>query len=399
MPVARTSRFAPWLLIAVIALIAYGSLYPFNFEPAAVRGGLWEAFKELSWARAGRGDRISNVLLYVPLGFCVYLWLSARLGFMRTAGVALALGLTVSLSIEIAQAYLSPRVPSLKDLALNVLGTGIGVVAGASWNGLSGLLPIPSRSEAPQRDPAAIAVVLLWIGWRLAPFIPRVDLGQLKGALRPLFDPHLQLAAVISYLCYWLVVGHALFSVTRRQVHVEALLILIAVVLMGRLLVGHQGFIPSELAALLLVLPGMILLDRIKSAPSQALLLCGLAAIVVVERLFPFDFVDNVGSFDALAPLHWAAAGLPIHSPTVLQKLFVLAALWWLLRQLGATNRIAGVTLVLFVISIEFLQLWLPARKATVAEPLLAVAVALGMSLLSIRHPNYSRPRGPTLRR
>jgi VanZ family protein len=386
------SRFAPWLLIAVIALIAYGSLYPFRFEPEAVRGGLLEAVKELTWARAGRGDRVSNVLLYLPLGFCAYLWLSARLGFVRTALAALVLGFSVSFSIEIAQAYLSPRVPSLKDLALNVLGTGLGVIAGAGWAALSAMLPIPSRSEAPRRDPAAVSVIVLWLGWRLAPFTPRFDLGQLKNALRPLFDPNLHFAAVASYLCFWLIVSHALFLVTRRQVHVEALLILIAVVLTGRLLVGQQGFVPSELAALLLVLPGMIVFDRIRPQPTQALLLLGLTAIVVVERLFPFNFRPGAGSFELLTPWHWAVAGFPVHSPSLMQKLFVLAAFWWLLRQLGASARTAGFALVGFVLGIEILQLWLPHRQASVGEPLLALLVALGLSVISGGHPPAARP-------
>ncbi len=76
---ARTPRSSiPWLTAAVIALIAYGSLYPFNFKPDA-QSGLVAALSQLSWARAGRGDRISNVLLYLPLGFCLYLWLNERL--------------------------------------------------------------------------------------------------------------------------------------------------------------------------------------------------------------------------------------------------------------------------------------------------------------------------------
>ena len=265
---SSSSRFAPWLLLAVIALIAYGSLYPFRFEPEAVRGGLLQAIQELTWARAGRGDRVSNVLLYLPLGFCVYLWLSPRFGFMHTALVALALGFSVSFSIEIAQAYLSPRVPSLKDLALNMGGTALGLVAGAGWLALGSLLPVPSRSEAPRRDPAAIVVVVLWLCWRWAPFVPRVNLGELRSALQPLFNPDLQIAAIATYLCYWLIVSHALFSLVRRSVHVEWLLILIAAVLIGRLLVGQQGFIPSELAALLLVLPGMIVIDRLRAAPT-----------------------------------------------------------------------------------------------------------------------------------
>ena len=67
-----------WLLLVVLALIVYGSLYPFNFKPDAIEGGVLEALRQLSWARAGRGDRISNVLLYLPLGFCLFLWLELR---------------------------------------------------------------------------------------------------------------------------------------------------------------------------------------------------------------------------------------------------------------------------------------------------------------------------------
>lgn len=378
------SRFAPWLLLAVIVLIAYGSLYPFRFEPEAVRGGLLQAIQELTWARAGRGDRVSNVLLYLPLGFCVYLWLSARLGFARTTLAALALGFSVSFGIEIAQAYLSPRVPSLKDLALNVSGSALGALAGAGWLALSSLLPMPSRSEAPRRDPAAILVVALWIGWRWAPFIPRLGLGDLKSALRPLFDPDLHWSAVSAYLCYWLVVSHTLFSLVRRNVHVEALLILIAAVLIGRLLVGQQGFVPSELVAVLLVLPGTIVIDRLRPAPVQALLAIALCAVVVVERLAPFDFTAAHGSFDVLAPWHWMQAGFPVHTPTLFQTLFLLAALWWLLRQLQWPAALASAAIVGLMLAVEMLQAWLPHGAAGSSDPLLAVLVAIVMSVTAL---------------
>ena len=37
---ARSKSLVPWLLLIVVALIAYGSLYPFNFKPDAFEGGL-----------------------------------------------------------------------------------------------------------------------------------------------------------------------------------------------------------------------------------------------------------------------------------------------------------------------------------------------------------------------
>ena len=83
MPPPRSRSFVPWLLFAVIALIAYGSLYPFNLKPDAIQVGVLQALHELSWARAGRGDRIANVLLYLPLGFCLFLWLATAIASRR----------------------------------------------------------------------------------------------------------------------------------------------------------------------------------------------------------------------------------------------------------------------------------------------------------------------------
>ena len=82
----------PWLLLAVIALIVYGSLYPFNFKPDAIDGGCSRRSRQLSWARAGRGDRISNVLLYLPLGFCLFLWLEHAASRRRRAAARDAAG-------------------------------------------------------------------------------------------------------------------------------------------------------------------------------------------------------------------------------------------------------------------------------------------------------------------
>src|SRR5687767_8548953 len=104
--------FVPWLLVAVIAIIAWGSLYPFNFDAQAVHGSLVEAVSKLTWARAGRGDRVLNVLLYLPLGFCLFLSLGPRRRWRSTA-ITVACGAGFSFAIEVAQSCLPARVPSL----------------------------------------------------------------------------------------------------------------------------------------------------------------------------------------------------------------------------------------------------------------------------------------------
>src|SRR4030095_16175044 len=215
----------PWLLLVVLALIVYGSLYPFNFKADAIQGGLLEALHQLSWMRAGRGDRISNVLLYLPLGFCLFLWLEDRWprrtstldlpsGFClflwletrwhRAPSMiaATALGTLLSLSIEIAQVYISARVSSLTDVTLNAVGTLLGVTAGLAWGGLTRVMHFLGRAERPLRDPGAVLLLGLWLAWRFAPFMPQFDLVKLKAALRPLFSPQFDPVIVFSFLTF-----------------------------------------------------------------------------------------------------------------------------------------------------------------------------------------------------
>jgi hypothetical protein len=53
----------------IVAVILYGSLYPFTFyQPEGGAGPLKHLVQ--SWAeKPGRGDIIANIFLYLPLGF------------------------------------------------------------------------------------------------------------------------------------------------------------------------------------------------------------------------------------------------------------------------------------------------------------------------------------------
>lgn len=401
--------FIPWLLLGMVALIAYGSLYPFTFKPEAFDGGPFEALRQLSWARAGRSDRIANVLLYLPLGFCLLLWLGARLGRKSAALVAVALGSLLSLSIEIAQVYVSPRVSSLTDFMLNTGGTALGVAGGFAWHAMSRLVHCPVRGEAPRRDGGAALVVALWLAWRFAPFQPQADLGKLKAALRPLFDPQLQLGAVLAYLAFWLVVSEALAALVARARHLEALLLTIAVSLVGRLLVAHQAFVPDELAALLLLLPTLIVMNRLTPAPKRLLLVGALTTVLVLERLWPFELTATPGEFDFWPFMAWLAPGLPAALVAtdwsdVFGSLFMFAAVLWTLRETGWSVRTAGVATVGLVAATEVMQAWLVERSASVTDPALAALVAGAFLYLEARRrrnrlgsARITAPRGRSL--
>src|ERR1700753_3442685 len=75
-------------LIAIIVVIAYGSLYPFAFHWVEDGPGPFISLLEGLDKTPGRGDFVSNILLYMPLGFVGTITVGRRVGLAQ-------LGLTV----------------------------------------------------------------------------------------------------------------------------------------------------------------------------------------------------------------------------------------------------------------------------------------------------------------
>jgi len=308
--------------------------------------------------------------------------------------VATVLGTLLSLSIEIAQVYISARVPSLTDVTLNAFGTLLGVTAGLAWGGLTRLMHLPGRAERPLRDPGAVLLLGLWLAWRFAPFVPQFDLVKLKAALQPLFSPQFDPVIVFSFLTFWLVVNQAVAAVVSRPRRLEALLLVIAMVLVGRLLVANQTFLPGELLALLLLLPMLLVMHRLRPRPRRAVLVFAVIVVLLIDGLAPFDFTPPMGRFDLWPFVGWFEIGLPaaiqlIDWSELFGKVFLYGALLWVIKEWGASIGIAVVALTATVFAIEALQAWLPEQNASITDPLLALGVGLGFRSLYQR----MRPR------
>lgn len=378
---ARTRTLIPWLLLAVTALIVYGSLYPFNFKADAIDGGVLQALSKLSWARAGRSDRIANVLLYLPLGFCAFLWIYPRFNKLAALLLATLGGALLSLMVEVAQVYVSARVPSLKDLALNAFGSALGAAGGLVWRGVARLMHLPTREEIPVRDPGAALLVGVWLLFRAAPFVPQWDLGKLKSSLRPLFDPYWDVTAVFIYLVCWLVVNQALASLVRRSRRLEALLIIIAAVLAARLVVTNQSFVADELLALLLLVPLLVVMHRLTAQIRTLILTLGICAVLIIEALAPFDFASPASAFNFWPFLIWfdpsIAPMTAIDWTALLGRLFLFTALLWLLREAHMPiNLVIGVVTAT-ALALEIAQLWLPDQGGSITDPALVLGIGL----------------------
>jgi len=381
----RSPAIVAWLAFGMVALIAYGSLYPFNLKSGDGElnwlQSLWQALTQLSWARAGHGDRIANVLLYVPLGFCLSLWFDGRMGHRAAILSATLVGAVLSWAIEVAQVYISLRVPSLWDVTLNTSGAFGGAIGGVAWRALSARLP-HSETGTSHRDNAAFLVLVLWFASRWAPFVPHFNLAKLKAALQPLFDPQISLMATLYYLVWWMVIAQTIFALTSAQRGVEMLLAVIAAVLVGRLFIADLSFVPSELVALMLLLPALVLAHRLWAPSRRMVLLGAFVGVFVYERLAPFVVGGN-GHFDLWPFMAWYESGMPVDSHHVLKQLFEFAALVWLLREAGFATRNTLWLVSALVLALELIAPWMPGRDGSITAPLLALGVALLMRYLA----------------
>jgi hypothetical protein len=104
-------------------------IIPANFRPVQ-RDLLIPPWKDLSYYRPDYPDIVVNILGFIPFGFCFFLHRCLREPRQRMANALLVVlsGMTVSLTIEVIQAWLPNRVSSMTDLLTNTAGTLLGVV-------------------------------------------------------------------------------------------------------------------------------------------------------------------------------------------------------------------------------------------------------------------------------
>lgn len=348
----RSHFAAPVLLVVAVGLILYVSLYPFRFT--ADGPGVLETLRAMTWARAGRGDMLNNVLLYLPLGFCLVLALEPRFGRGAALLAAIVAGALLSLAMEVAQASIAIRVPSLRDLALNVAGAAAGAVAGSAWHAL-GARMAPRAGPRGRAGAVAIALLVLWVIARLWPLLPDPSLGQVKRAVRPLLSPQLAWSELAAFLVGWLVVAQAVMHLSRRERGVDALLVVIAVVLVGRVFVGGSVLELAEIVALAMLLPALVLLSRVEERTRQALVAALLAAWLAAVAVAPV--LAGTAELALKAPSLGEFLGRAAPAPPELAgKAFAYLGLAWLLAGAGLYPHVAGGFTVLLLLVLGMLQ-------------------------------------------
>lgn len=107
---------------------AGGDLYIPEIYTVIDKVPLEPVWKEFNWSGSYWRGNLKNIVGFMPLGFCFYAFFMTAWPIKRAVLVTVALGILVSLAIEILQIFLPTRDSGTTDLITNTLGTYLGVM-------------------------------------------------------------------------------------------------------------------------------------------------------------------------------------------------------------------------------------------------------------------------------
>ncbi len=376
--VAGSPRAYAVVLLLVTAFILYGSLFPFEYRERTYPGGpvvylltTWQDWDQ-------RGDLLSNVLLYLPFGFFGTAALPARMPLLRRALLTTVAATALSCSMEIAQFHVVGRVTSLGDVYANAIGCGVGglaaVLVGASMRWLL------VRELAAH--PVASVLLVMFLGYRLYPYVPTIDLHKYWHAVRPmLVAPSLPPGELARFAITWLFIATIIHSLYGFRRFLLLFPLLCGGEFLGKIMIVDNALKLTDVAgAGAAYLLWALLLHRI---PRRfAIVALAFAGMITAQRLEPFQFVATRHSFGWVPFLSLARGSIGVAIQAFCEKTYEYGGLIWLLGRAGVTLPIGTALTATLLFATSYVECWLPGRSAEITDTVMAVVLGFVFALL-----------------
>lgn len=370
------ARLLGWALATYALLVLCASLYPFTFGPAdpAAPGlrGL------LSWRTPTRRDLLVNLLAYVPIGWAATHLLRATRGALRAALLGCLSAAGLSLGIELLQQWVTVRVPSLSDFALNCTSGAAGALLASAQPRRTGA-GFATRLRRLHVSPALALLLVLWLSVHAAPFFPRLRWRLIEQAIDAAAVSAFEIERFATYFASVLVLSAVLRTFVRRDAFWPLFLVVLIVSLLLRLLFVGQALTLDQCLAAVVAVPLVAWLRRRGHRSAQTPLFLWILAALLVAGTAPWQFTGEIHAVD-WRPFVTLVSGDDAAGMT---GLLIHAFLWIGAVWVGAGSRFglrrAALTLVVLAVAIEVAQSFMPER---VADPTPLLFVAYGALLV-----------------
>jgi VanZ family protein len=366
-------------LLLIVAIVAYGSLYPWNFEFTSAAGDPvrillhgWPG----EWNRYVLRDIVLNVIIYMPLGLVAVLAFRRRRSRTLAAAAAIACGFLLSVSMELLQVYVPSRDPSLLDVLTNTLGAAAGAGFAIYFEG--GIRQLMER-RAGQFRAAATLLLLVWAVSELYPLFPEIGRSHLRQELALLFHRRgLSIVETWANAAEWFAAGLALDAVFARMRTFGLAVAMLCVP--AQLFIAGRSLTLAEIAGALLALTLWHFVRRDARARWCAWML---GSAIFLRQLQPFYFLAVPQPFSWIPFAATLESSREAATVIITRKAFDYGALIWALRCTGEPFVRAGLAVAAALAATEAIQTYLPGRSPEITDPLLALLMMVVLRAMS----------------
>lgn len=359
-------------------LLAYGTLFPATSFTASSESP-WTSLIR-SWPPAfSLSDVVLNVAVYVPFGIFV------AAGFRQRRLVAVLVAIiaasVLSTTLELAQAYFPSRTQSILDIFCNTAGGAIGALV-ANLAVLLWRAHETTSSSKTAGSATAFSAVGLWSASQLAPFVPSLDIGNLRHALAPLWHflnaPTIgRLDALLSYFANLTAIGLLLtMTLRRRRLAIPMFVLFLAAVFGLKTTIVGRVLAPETVLASIGAVVALMVAQR--ATPKARAML----AVFAVLSASALAALSSGGPSAGFHRFNW----LPFASHILKDAIGIDSILEtaWSSVALAAVSQIffaprertvvwAGMILILlWNLALEAMQLGVPGRYPDITPPLIA---------------------------
>lgn len=367
--ISQSTFMKIWWVICF--LIAYGSFFPFHFYfdiDQSIRG-----LNDLLSVdfRFGLSDIVSNIVLFLPFGF----FGKKAIGEMQHGfRIILISGIIFSFVLQVLQIFIPARVSSFTDVIWNTVGCVSGIVS-TRWIKFEGFND--KNGHHPVYFSVPIIIAACWLISQLIPFVPSLDIGEIKNSIKPLLVYHeFSWLSCLKYMVSWLVFGSLVFSVYHPRRSNQYLCLLICFVLCLQVIIMTRVLTISSLSGAFLAMAVWILFFDGRGQKNWLFLVMA-ALYILINGIFPFDMANDFVQFRFI-PFHGFLTGNMLYNTIKLfEKIFIYGSLVIFLRKIPV-NRIFSVSIgFLWVLFIEILQIFSTNHSPEITDPLMVILITI----------------------